>query len=539
MSGVKSEREVISEVMPGVVQIVALKKAFRGNYQSAWTGSGTLVHPQGVVLTNCHVANPRAMGMPSPDADILGVSITERSDKPPVLTYRAEIVVQAPERDLAVLRITGRLDGKKMGKLDLPYIPVGDSDHLELGDIVKIFGYPGIGGETITFTSGSVAGFTQQKDITPGRAWIKTDATIAGGNSGGTAVDFDGHLVGIPTQAAAGTGISPVDARPVVDTNRDGRIDQRDTPMAIGGFINGLRPVNLAVPLLEKAGMQVNQVDHSHDDDDGHDHEAAAPKTRSTRKRSSSRAKKGRMSGGLKSLKSSKPADLAEAEPRKKESGPEFSHLVFSDEVTRDGRPINPSAILPGNRKQLFATFNFSGMRKGTKWSQTWAVNGKVVMEDDGKWEEGSSGTKTIAVASRKTLPDGKYHLVLTIRDQVAVEGEVTVGRTSEDVDTEISGQIIDRDNKRGVKGALVIALKPGVRGSEFVKKQSKEMAFTSARSDRNGRFTFKQQLPKGQSYGLVVIARGYRDMVVESGLRIGANSPEQAQIMPVPMIRD
>ena len=533
MSGAHADRSVITNVMPGVVQIVALRQAFMGNYQSAWTGSGTIVHPQGVILTNCHVANPRAMGMPSPPADILGIAITERSDKPPVLTYKAEIVVQAPERDLAVLRITARLDGKKLGKLDLPYIPVGDSDRLELGDIVSILGYPGIGGETITFTSGSVAGFSEQKDITSGRAWIKTDATIAGGNSGGTAVNHGGYLVGIPTQAAAGSGVSPVDARPVIDTNQDGRIDQRDTPMAIGGFINGLRPVNMAVPLLEKAGMRIDQTER-----DDHEHEKPDAPAPQASRRSSSRATPGRSGGGLKSLKGSKPQELPEAA---EEQAPDtlFSRLVFSDEVTRDGRPINPSAILPGKRKQLFATFNFSNMRKGVKWAQAWAVDGKVVLEDEGKWEDGGSGTKTIAVASRKTLPDGRYHLVLTVRDQVQAEGEVVVGRATEDTDTEISGQIIDRESKRGVKDALVIALNPGVRGSEFVKKQSKDLAFTSARTDRYGRFTFKDQLPKGQSYGLVVVARGFRDMVVESGLRVSANSPEKAQILPVPMIKE
>ena len=53
------------------------------------------------------------------------------------------------------------------------------------------------------------------------------------------------------------------------------------------------------------------------------------------------------------------------------------------------------------------------------------------------------------------------------------------------------------------------------------------------------GRFTFPKQLPKGQSYGLIVIARGYRDMAIDSALRISANAPEHGQIYPVPMIKD
>ena len=185
-------RRVIQKTMQSVVQIVALRQGLLGNYSPAWTGSGTIVDPAGIVLTNCHVANPRAMGMPSPRANRLAIAVTGRSDEPPAITYLADIVVQSPELDLAVLRIVSGLDGKPVSNLNLPALPVGNSDSLELGDTLAIFGYPGIGGETVTFTSGSVAGFSKQPGVKVRRGWIKTDATIAGGNSGGTAVDGEG-----------------------------------------------------------------------------------------------------------------------------------------------------------------------------------------------------------------------------------------------------------------------------------------------------------------------------------------------------------
>ncbi|MEZ4707206.1 MAG: trypsin-like peptidase domain-containing protein [Caldilineaceae bacterium] len=512
------DRGVVENTLPAVVQIVALRQGFMGNLSSAWTGSGTIVDPRGIILTNCHVANPRAMGMPAPPADKLAVAITERSDEPPVLTFIAEIVQQSPQMDLAVLQIVSRVDGKAASNLNLPHLPLGDSDALELGDILSIFGYPGIGGETVTFTSGSVSGFTRQEDITKGRAWIKTDATIAGGNSGGTAVNTAGELVGIPTQAAAGTNVSPVDARPVVDTNRDGRIDDRDTPMAIGGFINGLRPINLAKPLLQKAGVGNTSRRRSAP--------AAAP--------APNEEPEAKKSGGLKSLRKGK----ASPAPSKK-AGPQFTNLVFSDQVARDGRPINPTAMLSGERKQVFASFEFAGMENGVDWGQAWAIDGKTALQDAGKWSDGESGRKTIVLSSRNDLPDGKYHLVLTVGKQVLAQGEVTVGRQVDDTDTEISGQVIDKETNKGIAGALVIALKSGVRASDFVREQRQDMAFTSTKTDRNGRFTFVKQLPKGQSYGLIVVARGYRDMAIESALRISPQSPEQAQIYPIPMIEE
>ena len=199
-----SEESETGRVMRSVVQIVALRQGFLGGMTSAWTGSGTIVDPSGLILTNCHVANPRAMGMSSPPADRLGISITERSDAAPALSYFAEVVAESPQLDLAVVRIVADVKGRRVRDLDLPAVALGDSDRLDLGDRISIFGYPGIGGETVTFTSGNVSGFSAERNVR--RAWIKTDATIAGGNSGGTAINDDECLVGIPTQAAAGSG---------------------------------------------------------------------------------------------------------------------------------------------------------------------------------------------------------------------------------------------------------------------------------------------------------------------------------------------
>lgn len=212
---------------------------------------------------------------------------------------------------------------------------------------------------------------------------------------------------------------------------------------------------------------------------------------------------------------------------------------MFSEKVTSDGRPINPSALLRGGTKQLFAGFTFDGMRNGTKWGQVWVHEGRPVSQAEDKWQDGPRGRKTVALAGRGALPAGRYKLVLSVREQVVIQGEVVIGRQVDDTDTELSGQVVDRNSKKGVPDALVIALRPGVRAQAFVQEQRRDMAFTSARTDPQGRFTFPEQLPKGQAYGLIVVARGYRDMAIDSALRVGPNAPEQALISPVPMIPD
>lgn len=500
------EAAIIKNTLGAVVQVVALRESFFGNMSVAWTGSGTVVDSRGIILTNCHVANPRAMGMPSPPADKLGISITRRSDEPPALTYIAQIVSQSPELDLAVLKITHELDGQRANRLNLPYIPVGDSDDLELADTLAIFGYPGIGGETVTFTSGSVAGFTSQKGVRSRRAWIKTDATIAGGNSGGTAINQEGKLVGIPTQAAAGTGITPVDARPVVDTNQDGRIDQRDTPMAIGGFINGLRPVNLAKPFLQKAGVNINQTAAPQAD-----HHEPAPR----------------------------PSSRQAAPQIQPSSQVRITNLLFSSEVTKKGSPINPTDLLQTGVKKIYATFNFANMRNNQAWGQVWTHNEKTIYSKEGKWKEGTKGRTILALSSKSGLKPGEYGLVLTVDRQIAGQGMVVVGKRDEDKDSQVAGQLIDERSKRGIAGGLVIVLKPKISIQEFMRTQDKTMAFTSARTDQQGKFSFPKQLPKGNAYSLVVVARGYKDLAVDGALRVSSRAPEHAQIPPIAMQRD
>ncbi|MCD6356644.1 MAG: trypsin-like peptidase domain-containing protein, partial [Anaerolineaceae bacterium] len=169
--------------------------------------------------------------------------------------YMAEVVQADLAMDIAVLRIAYDLNGQPINpsELDLPYVQLGNSDDLRLGDPITIMGYPGIGGETITLTRGEVSGFTAETGY-GNRAFIKTSATIAGGNSGGLATDENYKIIGIPTQVGAGEISGDiVDCRPLADTNRDGFIDQYDTCVPTGGFINALRPINLAIPLINAA----------------------------------------------------------------------------------------------------------------------------------------------------------------------------------------------------------------------------------------------------------------------------------------------
>jgi len=232
-----------------VVQISALYKE-NGQYTEGWSGSGTFISSDGLILTNAHVV----LSDKTFKVDALTIAPTINPDEKPEPKYFAKVVQADSRLDLAVLKITSDLAGNPVdpGALNFPFVQLGNSDELSLGDRLTILGYPGIGGDTITLTSGEVAGFTGEADY-GNRAFIKTSATIAGGNSGGLAADGAGKLVGIPTQLGSGGEAGIVDCRTLADTNQDETIDENDSCIPTGGFINSLRPVKLAIPLIEAA----------------------------------------------------------------------------------------------------------------------------------------------------------------------------------------------------------------------------------------------------------------------------------------------
>ncbi len=232
-----------------VVKLIA-KIKYTSLLRNVWSGSGTIITSDGLILTNGHLVDPG----PRAKADTFVIAMTVDPGEPPIEMFFAEPVVVDKNLDLAVLKITTDLKFKEVDwkKVKLPTVTLGDSDSLHLGDKLTILGYPGIGGETITLTSGNVGGFTNQPGKKEG-AYIKTEANISGGTSGGLAMDAAGRMVAIPTQLGSGEEQAVVDCRVIADTNGDGNINDKDMCIPVGGFINALRPINLAIPLIETA----------------------------------------------------------------------------------------------------------------------------------------------------------------------------------------------------------------------------------------------------------------------------------------------
>lgn len=139
-------------------------------------GSGVIVGADGVVVTNNHVIA---------GADEITVVLSDRRE------FQADILGKDESTDLAVLKL-------KEAPRDLPVLTLGDSDALEVGDLVLAIGNPFGVGQTVT--SGIVSALARTTiGVADFRSFIQTDAAINPGNSGGALVTLEGKLIGVNT----------------------------------------------------------------------------------------------------------------------------------------------------------------------------------------------------------------------------------------------------------------------------------------------------------------------------------------------------
>lgn len=155
--------------------------------QSRGFGSGVIISEDGYIITNNHVID---------HAGEIEVTLADKRN------YDARLIGTDPNTDLALLKIEER---------QLPYIKIGDSDELRIGEWVLAVGNPFAQGTpydlTSTVTAGIVSAKARNINILGGRnygieSFIQTDAAVNPGNSGGALVNLKGELVGINTAIA-------------------------------------------------------------------------------------------------------------------------------------------------------------------------------------------------------------------------------------------------------------------------------------------------------------------------------------------------
>jgi serine protease Do len=177
---------IVARVSPAVVRVVTVrppardqtkpdnKVATAANDGSTTTfGSGYIIDPSGYVGTNRHVVE---------GASSVFVVTSDG------VRHAAQIVGMPNEADIALLRIDA-------GPQPLPYVHLGDSDKMHVGDEVFAIGSPF--GFDNTVTAGIISGVNRNIMESPFDDYLQTDAAINHGNSGGPLFNMDGEVIGM------------------------------------------------------------------------------------------------------------------------------------------------------------------------------------------------------------------------------------------------------------------------------------------------------------------------------------------------------
>lgn len=219
-------RQVIASI-----GLISVRNSKDPNLAPRPAGSAVVVRSDGVLVTNYHVINnPRT----SQSYDEIFLSLMGEGDAASSPTrYRLKALLINKAYDLALLRVESDAAGNPLSKASsFPSVELGDSRKIRVLEDLFIIGFPEKGGATITVNRGVVEGM----DILAN--WIKTDARVIHGNSGGAAVNSEGRLIGIPTKVVA-------DEQPV-DRDGDGFPDDSRRYGAVGF----LRPSHLVAEMI-------------------------------------------------------------------------------------------------------------------------------------------------------------------------------------------------------------------------------------------------------------------------------------------------
>jgi serine protease Do len=457
--------------------------------------SGTLLNQEGYILTNFHCVGYATLGGPDEELDELGlepgdlynsdglsmVAITDSPRQLPQAAYIAQVLTGDADLDLAVLKIVSYINGKqKLPKtLPLVYADLADSDTVETLDEVYVIGYPGIGGDTVTATQGKISGFIDEDedDIVD---WFKTDVLINQGNSGGSAMNDYGELVGVPTLRL-----------------RDGS----------GNVIYLVPPTNHAVPLIEQA-MQLGR--------------SAASSGKSVQRPGDV---PGVQNIGSITFGTGFDDDGVTEAGTTFASGTGEIHAGVPYQNMRDGTRWGYYWQCEGQDVAGDINLKWQYGRQGVLDLYLQGKNGLAegnynlqVLINDAVVQEGQfaiGGTK-----SRKT----------PAKPQI-VESEGVI----------VTGSVIDYSTRKPIQGAAVVFLHPGTTVDDFDEDTSEGMVDTVLAlgvTNAKGRYTTDVPLPRDEVYSVIVGARGYFRIAEDDAVEITEDDPDLVELEPIELDR-
>lgn len=501
----------IDQALKATVKIFIITDEPKGDVNVIGGCSGSLIDPSGIVLTNWHCVgrtdlydNSKKLGEKfglrhgemyhSQGLTLVGLTLDPREE--PVPAYVGVVKQGTPDLDVAVVKLFKTLDERQRmpATFPAPVFALGDSEKLRVGEQVHAFGYPGVGGETVTKSSGEVSGFIK---VSPFRPELTVDAfkmvpsPTAPGNSGGPATNSQGEQVGINSFGGGGAG---------------------------GASLGGAFFINLAKPFVERAKNEA--FDPIRPRQPKAAAVAPAPPARAPAQ--------------------PPPAAPPPAAPTAGSFGPP----AFGTSV-QGGQLVGAATSFPAGTKQVTALFDHRGLRPATPWGYVLQLDGEAVIDKPNafKWEGGTEGKWSITFNNgQEALPNGRYELSLFTNNQAVQRGNFSIAGGAAPAPQPpaakgviLTGQIVDADTRKGIAGAIFIVLKPGVTVKQFADSDGDlGLVATGVEAGANGEFRTADPLARGTSYSLVVLANGYRAIGEDNALKLVPDHPAEHKLNPI-----
>jgi hypothetical protein len=557
-------REGLTRALKATVLVLALDN--NGNLVT--NGSGTVLDAErGIILTNYHVMGARETQQLYSELGLAVIGVMPPNLKgAPILRYMAQVAAADSELDLAVLRISGIFDDPHAGlpaNLGLTAIPRADSDELMIGDTLYVIGYPGIGGNTVTMSAGLVSGFLDE-DNDGLFEWIKTDAEVNRGNSGGLAVNDQWQFIGVPSR-----GFSEIETAGKISLVRTGNVALRFYDAALmrqatATTQDGPRVSSVTFGSALNRGNEVIEPQTHFASGltnlyasfvyggfrNGADFETVWYRERrqiGVDRFAWDEGESGRSwvtlhdAGGLvdglyelELLFDNRPLYRGSVTVGALTQPPcRFGEITFATHIGDNGQPLGAGRRF-GSQPIIYAVFSVTSIGNGAPWQAIWYYEGHRIADRAKIWDAGAVSSQWVSLAQADGLPAGRYKLELYCNTVLQQQGEfeIVAATNSPAALVSLSGVISDRDNKRlPVEGALVVLLQPGLSISAW-NASGYNTALIHGRgvSDRNGVYRLDAQVAPGASYSLVVSQDRYAT-IQQDGYTIPPNSADPHEL--------
>jgi len=187
-----SPREIYEQEAPGVVMVMGYADGGR----KGSGGTGSIIHSDGLVLTNAHVVIEEQTGKPFARLSVFlkPARVTGNTKSDLSRMVRAKVVAYSQPLDLALLKLDGVTE-------PLPVVDMSESGQARIGDRVVAIGHPEQGG-LWTLTTGVISAEVENFNGVKGKHVFQTETGLNRGNSGGPLLDGEGRMIGVNTAIA-------------------------------------------------------------------------------------------------------------------------------------------------------------------------------------------------------------------------------------------------------------------------------------------------------------------------------------------------